>query len=279
MKSEEDFIELNEKLDYIIDSYIDSIRKEFRGRWNNWKLDLAEKEKYEVIGSLLARQVSLTISIVRSSENWNHEIAPIILRAMVDIFINLAWIFEEPLERAMKFILYGLGQQKLYIEHLEENLKEQGVDPEESEHLKAHKVLLESQRYPFLTKVDVGSWSGISVRVMAEEADCMDIYRRYYFPYSFVAHSMWNYLLISNLAPCDNPLHKGHLIPFINTGVPDLESMIDVAEFLDMSFKLFDSKTGVNITFNSSFDKLMEEIRNLNEEIPGEFTIENDIQE
>jgi hypothetical protein len=52
-----------------------------------------------------------------------------------------------------------------------------------------------------------------------------------------------------------------------------------VAEFLDMSFKLFDSKMGVNITFYSSFDRLMEEIKNLNEEIPGEFTIENDIQE
>jgi hypothetical protein len=41
--------------------------------------------------------------------------APIILRAMVDLYITLSWIFKDPLERSKKYIAYGLGQEKLEI--------------------------------------------------------------------------------------------------------------------------------------------------------------------
>ena len=48
---------------------------------------------------------------------------------MVDAYITLAWIFDDPLERSRKFLLYGLGQAKLSNEHRKAQLQADGIDP------------------------------------------------------------------------------------------------------------------------------------------------------
>jgi len=67
---------------------------------------------------------------------------------------------------------------------------------------------LNSQHFSLLQEVDVGSWSGISTREMAQECDCVDLYRFAYTPYSTCAHNVWNHVGKFNCAPSGNPLHK-----------------------------------------------------------------------
>ena len=107
------------------------VEEEFIQRWKNWSLDLSKQEMFEVLGGLMARQVTLATQLAMSPNIWNEHIAPIILRSMVDNFINFAWIFEDPLERARKYILYGLGQEKLQLEHLKSQIISEGENPED----------------------------------------------------------------------------------------------------------------------------------------------------
>jgi len=159
----------------IIRNYVQMVEKELSQRWENWALDFSEQEKYEVIGGLLARQVSLATELAMSPSIWNENIAPLILRSMVDNFINIAWIFGDALEKSRKYILYGLGQEKLQLEHLKVQIKNAGQNPDEVEEVKVREKWINSQRYTFLTEVTIGSWSGIDTRKMAEEANCLDV--------------------------------------------------------------------------------------------------------
>src|SRR2546423_11640354 len=95
----------------ILRNYVQMLEVELSERWKGWSLDLSCREMYEVIGALLARQLTLAVEFAMSPSIWNMHIAPLILRSMADNYINLAWIFQEPLDRSRKFIIYGLGQE------------------------------------------------------------------------------------------------------------------------------------------------------------------------
>ncbi len=44
------------------ENYVGMVRAELSERWEKWQLDLANREMHEVIGALLARQVTLSYS-------------------------------------------------------------------------------------------------------------------------------------------------------------------------------------------------------------------------
>ena len=96
-----------------VDEYIHGIRKELHTRWHSWEFDPDQTEVHEVVGALLARQVTLATQLAGSPAIWNGHVAPVLLRTMVDAYITLAWILKKPLDRSRKFILHGLGQEKL----------------------------------------------------------------------------------------------------------------------------------------------------------------------
>src|ERR1044071_7099807 len=94
----------------VINDYITLVKTELHERWEKWPLDLTKREVHEVVGALMARQVTLAVHLAEAPSIWNGHIAPLILRTMTDNYINLAWIFNDPLDRSRKFILHGLGQ-------------------------------------------------------------------------------------------------------------------------------------------------------------------------
>lgn len=100
----------------VLDRYIQNARGELNARWAEWPLDLSRTHIHEVVGGLLARQVSLAVNVAGAPSVWNHHAAPVLLRAMTDVVISLAWILEKPDERSRQYIEYGLGQVKLDIE-------------------------------------------------------------------------------------------------------------------------------------------------------------------
>lgn len=210
---------------------------EIRSFWNSQGIDIQKKEEIEVISGLLSRQVTIAIHFIRSPNTWNHDIAPLIIRCLADNIINLSWITKDVENRSKMFIGHGLGQEKLIIEHRKNQLKIDGKNPDEDEMIMAQEKWLSVFRYPMLTDVNLGSWSGLSTRIMAEDAGILDFYNYVYLPFSSSVHNQWNHIAKYNLAQSPNPLHKGLLIPFRNDNLVDLTYLLLVSKYVDMAYE------------------------------------------
>lgn len=247
----------------LVEKYAELVREELADRWKLWPIDLMSPEVHEVIGALVARQVTLATQLAAAPSIWNAHIAPLILRTMTDTYITLAWIFDDPLDRGRKFIEHGLGQQKLYLEHLKAELEAHGETVEENPYIKEMEQWLNSQRWTFLTEVNIGSWSGIDTRKMAEEAGCLDLHRLAYAPFSAAVHSMWNHVGRLNLKTCANPLHRYHRVPCDPPIPVDVDFLYRAAKYVAKTFDLFDKRTGVAAQVPSGFEALVEGIERL----------------
>lgn len=243
----------------LVGKYIGMVRDELHARWDSWPLDLEHREMHEVVGALLARQVTLVTQLARAPSIWNGHIAPVLLRTMADTNISLAWILDDPLERSRKFILYGLGQAKLEIEHKKAQLAAAGVvDVDNDPGVQQMEEWLNSQRHAFLTEVNVGSWSDKTTRQMAEEAACLDLYNYSYGPFSAATHSMWHHVDRYNLATCPNPLHRFHRVPIDAMAESDFMFVYLGAQLLQWAFEIFDRRTSVRCKAPSAFVELTE---------------------
>jgi hypothetical protein len=169
---------------------------------------------------------------------WTGELGPVLLRAMYDVEITVAWIMKVPQERARKYIDYGLGQEKLYLEHRRN--PPAGIEPLAGEDLVYAEAWLNTQRSPWFTAVNVGAWADIPTRRMAEEAGIKDVYDLKYMPASAIAHSAWNFVGKYNLRRCGNPLHRYHRIPVVQPQDHDFMAVNEAAETLDRTFRYTD---------------------------------------
>jgi len=247
----------------VLQKYVQEVEIELDTRWESWPIDLSQAEKHEVIGALLARMVTLSTELAVSPQIWNEHIAPVLLRTMVDAYITLAWIFGDPLERSRKFLLYGLGQAKLSIEHRKTQLQADGIDPQNDIAVKSTEGWVNSQRYLFLTEVNLGNWAGIDTRKMAEEAGCIDLYNYEYTPFSAATHNMWHHIGRYNLKGCLNPLHGQHYVP-VDYQLPSHSSyLISAAKYTDKAFHLFNEKTGIKPMSPTSYEILIADLKEI----------------
>lgn len=247
-----------DELETFIKDYCEGMDALLNERWAKIPIDLAAPEMFEVVGALLARQTTLTTQLACSPQSWNGHVAPLTLRAMIDCHINLAWVLKDPLERARKFIRYGLGQDKLLLEHYKARVAD---DPALQEGIDAKEAWINSQRFTFLTDVNVGNWAGASTREMAQDAGLIDLYNYAYAPFSSVTHSMWHHIGRYNLEYCQSALHKHHRIPSNKNRQSDLDYLYRSVKYADKSFKCFDThfklefKTGPREIFESAVSK------------------------
>jgi hypothetical protein len=261
MSEQSDF----KQFEQLISSFIQQARLELEERWKKWSIDSSQNEIHEVVGALLARQVTLASQMAQCPPIWNGHIAPIVLRSMADVFISLAWVLRDPLERCRKFILYGLGQAKLQLEHRKVQITGREPTPEEKMLIEASEAWINSQRFTFLTEVNVGSWSGISTRQMAEEAECVDFYNYVYNPFSACAHSMWHHVARYNLRQCANPLHQYHQVPEDPELPMDPYNFYLAAKYLQKTFDAFDEKFSIQVDVPSAYDYLCEGLDKLSQ--------------
>lgn len=225
----------------LITQYIGAARECFRLRMKEWKLDIFDKEANEVIGGLLARQLSLATTIAKCPPAWNMHLLPVVLRCMADVYITFCWVIKDVQPRSRAFIEYGLGQEKLAIERYRECLSQDDEpDPTAEKMISAREKVLDAERYRFLIPVELGSWSGLTLRDMAIEVGEKQFYDLVFTQFSAAVHSTWQHIWQANLYPCSNPLHMGHRVP----GDPELP--IDIytftmsAKYLCKTFAKFD---------------------------------------
>jgi hypothetical protein len=254
------------KLQETIEAFVGRARDEFEYRLKKWPTDLRHNDVHEVIGALLARQVTLAIQLASSLPNWNGHVAPLFLRTMADVYINVAWVLCDPDDRAKKFILYGLGQAKLELEHRRTDLATRKAKSGEVEFIEIQEDWINRQRATFLTDVNVGSWSGISTRAMADEAGCIDFYNYVYTPFSACTHSTWYHTARYNLRPCNNPLHRHHSIPAIIDTPLDPYYVDLAARYLEKTFAKFDEVFGKFTKRKSALDVLTNGLATLERE-------------
>jgi hypothetical protein len=210
-------MEYTKQISEFMESYTEIVKLNLDERWRKLPIKLSDVGVYEVIGGLLARQATLSIQLADNPMIWNPHIAPIILRSMTDAHITIAWILADNFEeRAREYILYGLGQEKKLVEHYKIELENDPDLQKIQSQIEIREKWIESQRYPFLTEVNLGSWSGTNTRNMSIEADCESLYKFAYEPFSAVAHNMWQHISKFNLKRCTNPLHKYHQVPTIS---------------------------------------------------------------
>ena len=246
----------------LIDDLVSKSIEDFDVRWEQLEIDLYRIETFEVIGGLLSRQATLLIEMAEAPSIWNGNIAPLILRSMTDLHITLAWILNSPDERAKKYILYGLGQEKLLIEHYKVEIEEND-DPDLKKMIELKEDWLGTQRREFMTEVNVGNWAQLDTRKMAQEAGCESLYKFAYTPFSMVSHNMWNHISWYNMTPCQNPLHKYHNKPAILDVPIDLDYLYRATKYYDKTLRYFDEKMSIKRKtqypvdwWNEQFDKM-----------------------
>jgi len=180
--------------------------------WSQLPIDIYQSEFFEVVGALLARQCNLAVKLACNPDFWDYHAGPLFLRPMTDCYITVAWILKDRLERARKFILYGLGQEKLQIEHLKAELEKPDLDEKDrqmlNQRIAAQETWLNSQHFSFLQYVDVGSWSGITTRQMAIESECLELFNFAYQGWSHAAHGTWNHIARFDALRTRESLHK-----------------------------------------------------------------------
>jgi Family of unknown function (DUF5677) len=232
-------------------------------RWKAWPDSHEDRDSHEVIGALLSRQVTLTVELAGNAGIWNDHLAPLVLRPMVEGLITLSWILGDPTERSRRFILYGLGQEKLLLEHEKVRLAEEGIDPDEDQTIQQWESWLNAQRRTDLTEVNVGNWAEVTPRDMAKEAGHPDWHHIDYARWSGATHNMWHHLVRFNLQHCQNALHGFHRVPLVSRLIPNPDYLRWAAEYLDMTFALFDEKIGVHMDGPSAIAFLDQELQQL----------------
>ncbi len=225
----------------IINCYCNVVKQGVHVRAKLLPQDLNNSDLFDVVFGLLATQANFTLQFAKNPGIWNQYIAPIIFRVQVDSYITLAWILKnEPHDRAKKYILYGLGQEKLQIEHLKEAVKE-NIQLETL--LKSRQEWLNSQLLDIFTEVNLGSWSDINTRKMAEEADCLDLYNGAYTPFSAAVHNTWQHVERYSLYRCKNSLHKKHRLPLIPENVSNsIEELLLSSKYVQKAYLLVDER-------------------------------------
>lgn len=239
---------MQDNLEQFLTEYCKLVTAGFRERWNQHIPEIYHNEISEAVGGLAARQATLAIEFARNPGIWNGHVAPIILRCMTDTHITLAWILGAPQERSKEYIRFGLGQEKLYVEYLEnESQQAPGGELDDSveELIRLRKSWLNSQLMEWAIDVNVGSWSGKKTREMAAEAGCESLYRFAYVPFSGSVHSMWQHVGIYNVEPCLNPLHKYHRIPIIGVASIDPDYLYRSSKYVSRTFSLLTDKLGL----------------------------------
>lgn len=238
-----------DKLTSFVEGYVGCLERNLQLRSEpTTKEDWYHGEMSSVIGGLIARQITLTMHLALSPHCWNGHVAPLFLRSMIDAHISLAWILKAPVERSKEYVAYGLGQEKLSLGHLERRLDSEVEDADLSSMIETKKDWINGHTMMALLEVNLGSWSGASVRQMCKDIDDEDFYHFSFTPFSACVHNSWHHISLYNCWPCENPLHKKHFVPAILETGYDLDFVYRSAKYASMSLRVFDKALGLKVS-------------------------------
>ena len=204
-------------------------------RISTWRSTSPDRDVYEVVGGLLARQVTLVLELASTPQIWNHHISPIILRSIVDGYIGLKWILIDAKPRSLLFIADSIRQVEIRLEEAREILQNKVLNNEESLLLSAYENWI---NYYNPRTVNVVDRRLPSIKEMAFEVGEEGLYVGFR-TMSSVVHPSWYHISMYNLEP-DLPAVGIHCRePFIPEARGNYQFKL-AADYLDQTFLTFD---------------------------------------
>ncbi len=241
------------QLDGVINAYVRQVRADFKHAISSWHSNASMHEVQSVYGGLLSRQCMLGTMLARRIDYWDNLIAPLILRAMVEVAINMSWTSIDPVARCSKFVSFGLGQSKLALEHAR-NLE--SIFQESKESVDAQALWLSAQRHEIFTDVNVGQWAEIDLETMAREAGVHELYTLYSC-LSPASHGSWEHVFQFFLDSTDASAQPRIPDPCLNPNVIYL-----TGQLVDFSFQFFRGVANQNHD-STTFIQLKTELKKL----------------
>jgi hypothetical protein len=181
----------------------------------SYKIDFYQPLKDEILLGLACRIYRLTIHVISFLPNWTEDISEIFIRMVLESYIYYRWLKKNgKKEDYEKFYNYGLGQQKLRLEHIKFYLREQGLSEDEVKQRALDIDYLKKHKMPEFVPVNVGNPLDKNLRIIADEADCRELYALMYSPASSAIHGMYDSLDLFYLRRCINPFHGRHKVPY-----------------------------------------------------------------
>lgn len=192
---------------------------------------LYDQERQEVHAGLVCRAGRDVITALGYPDLWCIEHGSHIVRALVEVKIYLEWMATQDPTIYQRFREYGSGKAKLYALIMNEIAIDARISGF-SEAIEELDRLSDNDGHIDYRIVDTSdSFSGKSIRTMAEECGLLDLYRHAYYIASGVAHSEWWSVETNAMERCLNILHRGHLIPSLSLSVgrnvPLAQSWVD----------------------------------------------------
>ena len=210
-----------------------------------------DEPDYRTVGEgMLARCTSLFLGMTVHAANWTATMAPMVLRCMVEVYIDLKYISRAPKERAAAFIEYGLGEELLAIQQAEEGQRKgQPADRDEliKARVKAGEEWVRARKAEEFTDVPLGgTWAKKNIRQRAIEVDEEELYQYCYQTWSKGTHNSWMHQVRVDTEPCRSPLHLPHArgrIPMLwDAWNPDF--MFRACKYQEMVLTLFVDEFG-----------------------------------
>jgi hypothetical protein len=204
------------EIDRVHEQWTGALRKlgrSLRERQMQAELDLWEPTGDEVRLGLAARAFRLLYELIDDPNMWGTTGAAHSVRSIIDTRIVTAWLIKQG-DAALyeRFRDYGLGKSKLYKLHLEDYI-EQHADTELEELRDLLEREVNAEILEEFQQIDLGgTFSGKSMREMADEAGMKPVYTLNYQPLSAEAHGEWSSLRRYDLDVCTNPLHRFHRV-------------------------------------------------------------------
>lgn len=175
----------------------------------------------------------------------------LLIRTLTEIRINLAFLVRKGDETMWsRFRPYGSGQAKLAL------LKYEDVEQGQPNLVSADtlRALANEDFFQEFVNIELGSWSGLDLRKMAEQCGAKDDYDRYYGWTSAFVHGQWAAARDAVMATCANPLHRVHRGPMplqrpMESCIPDaillVNSILTTVDecYPGLTFRLTDATT------------------------------------
>jgi len=146
---------------------------------------------------------------------WSGEHSSSTTRLLAETEIFLRWMDLQDEDIWARYQAYGEGKRKLMRIHMADLAsKSPAVEEVVAETLAKLQAKTGGEHGEWLTEVNLeSSFSGKTVRQMAEECGAADLYRYLYQSASGVSHGEWWAVEDYGMQRCMNPLHRFHRIP------------------------------------------------------------------
>lgn len=185
--------------------YLDKIAQQY-------KYDLFDPLKDEILLGLFSRIIRLYISFAANPFLWNRDLSGVMLRCIGETTILFFYFANKATDEEFRdFKAYSQGKDKLLMLHLQDTLSSNAsLDGKDIDQIAQD---IGGGLVAEMMPIDLKGWTKKDIRVLALEVGLERIYRWVIDPCSSEMHGSWSSLQKSNLVVCAQILHRFHKVP------------------------------------------------------------------